>query len=239
MEKTELCDVDISEKLQVTHKNLVTSLDVKIGHLSKPMVAQTKVEAAMEGSPLANLCNKIQLEFSGTDIACTSLSNDCIIFDQDVTVRNVMAAYPFPNTIVVLEVTKEQLMKALNRVSEYFDIEDGEIIVSKRFLEPKIEHFNYDFFMGIEYTINVSKPLGERVENVLFQGHPLGGERTYTLAMNNYRATGTGGYDFYKECKVVKEYGVDIQEVIIDYIVENNEIELLVNTTCSVKMNEI
>lgn len=236
LEKTPLCDIEVFEKLQATNETLVKSLDVEIGHLSKPMELQSKIQSAIEGAPLANLCNKIQLEYSGADIACTSLSNECIVFDQDVTIRNVMAAYPFPNTIVVLEVNKAQIMQVLNRASEYFDIDDEEIVVSKRFLEPKIEHFNYDFFMGIEYTFNVSKPLGQRVENVLFKGKPLSDEVIYTLAMNNYRSTGTGGYDCYKECKVVREYGVDIQEVIIDYIVENKEIELPSKTGCTVKV---
>lgn len=238
LEKTPLCDIEIFDKLQTTNETLVTSLDVEIGRLSKPMALQTKLQSALEGSPLANLCNKIQLEYSKADMACTSLSNECIVFDQDVTIRNVMAAYPFPNTILVLEVTKADIMKALNRVSEYFDMEEGEVVLSKRFLEPKIEHFNYDFFMGIDYTINVSKPLGQRVEDVLFKGSPLKDDTTYTLAMNNYRATGTGGYSFYKECKTVREYGVDIQEVIIDYIVEHKEIELPSKNGCIVKIDE-
>ena len=35
--------------------------------------------------------------------------------------------------------------------------------------------------------------------------------------MNNYRASGAGGYEMYKECKVVKRYGKDMFEILLEY----------------------
>ena len=35
--------------------------------------------------------------------------------------------------------------------------------------------------------------------------------------MNNYRASGAGGYEFFTECPVVKEVQIEMTEIIIDY----------------------
>ena len=42
--------------------------------------------------------------------------------------------------------------------------------------------------------------------------------------MNNYRASGTGGYEFLKACKVVKEIQMEMTEIIIEYFENHNNI---------------
>ena len=42
--------------------------------------------------------------------------------------------------------------------------------------------------------------------------------------MNNYRATGAGGYEFYEDCKRVREILVEMPEVIINYFKNNRNI---------------
>ena len=45
-------------------------------------------------------------------------------------------------------------------------------------------------FIGLNYEVNLSKPAGERIENVTFQGKPLTDDMTLTLCVNDYRYTG-------------------------------------------------
>ena len=45
--------------------------------------------------------------------------------------------------------------------------------------------------------------------------------------MSDYRATGTGGYECYQSCPLVKEYGVDIQELAIEYIKKHQEVQIM------------
>ena len=137
-----------------------------------------------------------------------------------------MAAYQFPNTIKVLEVDEKVLRQALERAAEYFTLKEGEIVISESFLNPKVEHYNYDYFAGFSYTFDISRPIGERVVEIKVNGEPLG-DKKYTLAMSDYRATGTGGYDCYKTCPVVREYAVDIQELAIEYIKEHQLVQIM------------
>lgn len=194
-----------------------TWLDQKVGRFSEAITPLSKLDLALQGSKLASFCNRVQLAHTGADFSCTSLGNNPIGFNKEVTTRDIMAAYQFPNTIKVLEVDEAILRQALERSAEYYTLKDGEIVISECFISPKVEHYNYDFFAGLEYTFDISRPVGERVTKITVNGKPLE-NRKYTIAMSDYRATGTGGYEFYSECPLVKEYGVDIQELIIEYI---------------------
>lgn len=202
-------------------------LDKKLGGFTEEIPALSKLELALHGSRLADFCNQLQLEHSGADFSCISLGNNPIGFKKEVTTRDVMGAYQFPNTIKVLEVDETILRKALERCAEYYTVEaNGEIVISDCFINPKVEHYNYDFFAGLSYTFDVSKPVGERVVEILKDGQPLGNEK-YTLAMSDYRATGTGGYECYQECPVVREYDVDIQALAIEYIRKHGIVEIM------------
>lgn len=119
------------------------------------------------------------------------------------------------------------LKKALERCASYFALrEDGTIEVSQEFLKPKVEHYNYDFFSGIEVTMDIRKPLGARVTSIRYQGRELPEGQTLTLCMNNYRASGTGGYGCYLTCPRVKEQSTEIAELIMDYVLEHGHIQV-------------
>ncbi len=47
--------------------------------------------------------------------------------------------------------------------------------------------------------------------------------------MNNYRASGTGGYEVFTKCKVLKSYQEDFQEVLINYFKKNSFVTLKEN----------
>ena len=159
-------------------------------------------------------------------------------FAKEVTTRDVMGAYQFPNTIKVLEVDEDILRRALERAAEYYTLkEDGTIEISDCFINPKVEHYNYDFFAGMEYTFDLTKPVGERVVEILKDGKPLG-DKKYTIAMSDYRATGTGGYECYQECPIVREYDVDIQALAIEYINNHKLVEIKVTSGLTLKTSK-
>lgn len=201
-------------------------LDKKLGSFTEEIPALGKLELALHGSRLADFCNQLQLEYTGADFSCISLGNNPIGFNREVTTRDVMAAYQFPNTIKVLEVDETVLRQALERCGEYYTLQDGEVVISDCFINPKVEHYNYDFFAGFSYTFDLTRPVGQRVVEINRDGKPLG-DKKYTIAMSDYRATGTGGYECYQSCPLVKEYGVDIQELAIEYIKKHQEVQIM------------
>ena len=232
--------VDVKSQSKVANwvamqENVQVWLDEKLGGFTEEIPPLSKLELALNGSRLADFCNQIQLEFTNADFSCTGLGNNPMGFAKEVTTRDVMGAYQFPNTIKVLELDESILRRALERAAEYFTLkENGEIEISDCFLNPKVEHYNYDFFAGFSYTFDLTKPVGQRVVEILKDGQPLG-DKKYTIAMSDYRATGTGGYECYQECPVVREYDVDIQALAIEYISKHKPVEITVKSNLTLK----
>lgn len=199
-------------------------LDTPVGFLDSDLQPSTHLDMAINGSHLANFINQIQLEESGADISCTSFANSIKGFDKNVTVRDIMSTYMYPNTLVLLEVSREDLKLALERSASYFNNNSGELSVSDLFLKPKVEHYNYDYFANINYTFDLNKEIGNRVTSIKYKGEELSENDRLTLVMNNYRATGAGGYEFYNDCKIIKEILVEMPEVIINYFKNNKNV---------------
>lgn len=196
-----------------------TWLDEPVGFLNQPLLPATKAQMALNGTPIADFFNQIQLEITGADISCTSLANEIKGFDAAVTVRDVVATYIYPNTLCTLEVPGAALATVLETVASYLEIgADGQPEVSQKFLHPKVEHFNFDYFAGLTYEADLRQPVGSRVLNVFVNGNALDVNKKYTVAMNNYRTTGVGGYEVYADCPLLKEEPVEISELIIGYL---------------------
>ena len=199
-------------------------LDKPVGFLDTELLPKSHLEMALEGSLLANFINQIQLDISGADISCTSFANTIKGFSKEVSVRDIVSTYVYPNTLFVLEASYEVIKKALERSAGYFDKENGEVIVSERFLKPKVEHYNYDYYSNIEYTIDLNNPLNNRITSIKYKGKELSPQDKLTLVMNNYRASGTGGYEFFTECPIVKEIQIEMPEIIINYFKEHKNV---------------
>ena len=58
------------------------------------------------------------------------------------------------------------------------------------------------------------------------QGKPIQPEDRFTLVMNNYRATGSGDFECYVGCPVLREVQTEVSELIIQYLAEHDTIEI-------------
>lgn len=63
----------------------------------------------------------------------------------------------------------------------------------------------------------LQKKVGERIGKIFFKGKEVKDKDTFSLVMNNYRATGAGGFDMYKDLKVIKNYDKETSEILLDY----------------------
>lgn len=193
-------------------------LDQVVGHLPKPLLPDTPLRMAAEGSGLADLFNAVQLWATGAQLSASSLANDVAGLPQVVRRRDLLIAYPYTNTLSVLQITGAVLRQALERSAEYFTRnDDGTLRVSDCFLEPKVEHYNYDYYAGVSYAYDISQPVGQRVIRMTVAGKPVAPDDVFTICLNSYRASGTGGYDCYVGCPMVREIGTEMSDLILEY----------------------
>ena len=206
----------LEEKYKYIEENVQDYLDEPIARLSRDYLPDDKIKMAVKGSDLADLINKIQLDYTGADISITSFANVITGLKKDLTTRDVLNTYRFPNTALVLEIDGKTLREALEEDYTYI-VYDGDYKIAKKFLEPKEEHYNFDFFYGIDFDLDLKKEVGKRIGKIYFKGKEVKDSDKFSIVMNNYRATGAGGFDMYKNLRVIKNYDKEISEILLDY----------------------
>jgi 2',3'-cyclic-nucleotide 2'-phosphodiesterase (5'-nucleotidase family) len=137
----------------------------------------------------------------------------------DVTVAQLAKLYPYENTLRAVRITGVQLREYLEQSAKYFSVTDGVLGY-----DPAIPGFNYEMIAGATYTIDVSKPIGARITSLSVRGHRVRPSDTFTMALTNYRAGGTGGYTMLRGAPVVYDRDQDIRQLLIDEVTRRRTI---------------
>jgi 2',3'-cyclic-nucleotide 2'-phosphodiesterase/3'-nucleotidase len=186
-----------------------------IGQSSEELSAR---EGRFRDTAILDLIQKVQMEAGKADVSMVAnFNNEARIPKGPVTVREIAGLYVYENTLVVLEVTGRQLKEALEHSAKYFrGYEPGK--AAAELVDEKIPAYNFDIAEGVTYDLDISKPFGERIQKLNFQGKPVLPEQKFRLATNNYRANGGGGYTMYKDAPVVYRSSELIRDLIIDWV---------------------
>ena len=178
----------------------------------------TAKEARFRDTAILDVIQKVQLEAGKADVSMVASFNlDARIAKGPVTVRDIAGLYVYENTLVVLEVTGQQLKEALEHSAKYFQpYVPGKSLAE--LVNDKIPTYNFDIAEGVTYDLDISKPIGQRIQNLRFRGEPLKPDQKLRLATNNYRVNGGGGYTMYKDAPVVYRSSEEIRELIIDWV---------------------
>ena len=181
-------------------------------------------QARFRDTAILDLIQKVQLEAGSADVSMVASFNaEARIAKGPVTVRDIAGLYVYENTLAVLEVTGQQLKEALEHSAKYFrDYEPGK--TAPELINEKIPAYNFDIAEGVTYELDISKPVGQRIQNLQFRGQPVRPDQKFRLATNNYRVNGGGGYLMYKTAPVVYRSSEEIRELIIDWVERNKNI---------------
>lgn len=175
-------------------------------------------DARLHKHPLVSFINQVQLYFTKADLSGTMLFNEAEGFQSEITMRDLVSTYPYPNTLMMLRINGKILKEYLEKCANYFTIENDEITVDPEYVIPYAEHFNYDMIDGCEYTIKVSNPRGSRITSLTFKGKIVQEEDEFTLALNNYRAGCGGNFHMFKGCEVLLSLQDDMVETLSKYM---------------------
>jgi 2',3'-cyclic-nucleotide 2'-phosphodiesterase/3'-nucleotidase len=178
----------------------------------------TAADARFRDTAILDLIQRVQLEAGKADVSMAAVFNsEARIAKGPVTVRDIAGLYVYENTLVVLEVTGQQFRDALEHSAKYFrPYEPGK--TPAELVDEKIPAYNFDIAEGVSYVLDITKPVGQRIENLQYQGKPLAPTQKLRLATNNYRVNGGGGYTMYKGAPVVYRSSAEIRELIIDWV---------------------
>ena len=218
IEPTEHANAEAAALLEPLQQRVNTWLDTPAGRLSLPLRCQDHLDSALYGCPLANFVNQVQMWLSGAQVSTCALPNEYKGLPKNVTIRDVVSTYIYSNTLLVLEMDWDTLKQYIERSACYFALEEGKVILGETFTRPKVQHYNYDFFSGVDYVIDVSRPVGQRVTSIRLNGRELQAEDKVSICVNSYRRGGTSGYDMVSAAPVLREVQTDVADAIIEYI---------------------
>jgi 2',3'-cyclic-nucleotide 2'-phosphodiesterase/3'-nucleotidase len=197
---------------QEGHRATLTYATTAIGTTSVPWRADS---ARVAPTPLIDFILDVERRASGAQLASTAaFSLDASLPAGPITVARLSALYPYDNTLRAVRLSGAQLRAYLEQSARYFRRNaDGSVDV-----DPSIPGFNYDIVAGVDYTIDVSRPVGERITTLAFNGRPVAPTDTFTMALNNYRQTGGGGFAMLRDAPVVYDKQLEIRQLLIDEV---------------------
>ncbi len=224
-------DVRIEEIVGDVEALAQTWLDQPIGYATGDMSISSHADARLHEHPLIEFINRVQLHVSGASISNTALFDNLSPgFGERITMRDIVSNYVYPNTLRVIRISGSDMKAALEKSAEYFELgPEGDIVVHPAFLTPKPQHYNYDMWEGIEYVLDISRPVGRRVVKLERNGQPVVEDERFDVVMNNYRAGGGGDFAMFQGKPVVKDIPTDMVELLADYIRERGRIEASAN----------
>src|SRR5215208_6965504 len=197
-----------------------------IGESPEELTAQ---EARFRDTAILDLIQKVQLEAGKADVSMVaSFNSEARIAKGPVSVRDIAGLYVYENTLAVLEVTGKQLKDALEHSAKYYKpYEPGKSL--RELIDEKIPAYNFDLAEGVAYRIDITRPIGDRIQNLRFKNQPVLPTQKFRLATNNYRVNGGGGYTMYKNAPVVYRSSEEIRELIIDWVERNKTVPVKPN----------
>jgi len=214
-------DPEIVKLAEPYHRATQEWLSRTIGWSDRELLAR---DARFMDSAILDLVQRVQLDAGQADVSLAAVFNpQARIPRGPVTVRDIASLYVYENTLVVIEVTGEQLKAALEHAARYFKpYVQGK--TAAELVDEKIPGYNFDVAEGVSYEIDLTKPIGQRIQNLRFRGQPVRSDQKFRLATNNYRYNGGGGYTMLKGAPVVRRTSEEIRELIIEWVAKHKKI---------------
>lgn len=213
------------------HNQVVEYVNTPIGYAAGDFTPKDPVKgipaAQVQDTAVLDLINRVQLENTGADISSAALFvADSTINRGPVSIKDAARIYKYSNTLYAVKITGEELKNYLESTAAYYNTyQPGDITIS---FDPEIRGYAYDMFQGIDYKIDISEPVGNRIKELRFKGKPVRDKQTFKLALNNYRYSGLSSDGIISNDPYYKsEEG--IREMIIEYIDQQEKIEPLVD----------
>lgn len=218
-----------------------TAADNRIMEIARPYheMAERYLDAPVAESPadvdsrlgrvediaLLDAVHIVQLYYAKADVSFASLFNPRVRVPKGpVTVRQIAALYLYDNELYAVEGNGRMVKDALENAARYFISCQGASCLQPPLTNPRVIGYNFDTAEGVEYEIDLTRAEGDRIRNLRWHGRPLLPEQKLRIAVNNYRAGGSGGYTMFTGAKTIWQSSEDIRTLMIQYYTEHRQL---------------
>ncbi len=213
------------KKLEKQNKVLLDYVNREIATFTSGVTSR---DSYFGSSPFVDMIHRIQLDITKADLSFAApLSFDVGIKPGIVTVGDMFKLYRFENLLYTMSLSGSEINKYLEfSYSDWLSTmkgpddhmlkfrldEKGNPVIRNGEAWLRNQPYNFDSAVGIDYTVDISKPEGKRVKILSFSdGRPFDPSEVYNVALNSYRGNGGGGHLI----EGVGLRGSDLQERLI------------------------
>lgn len=197
----DVVDERMADEFRDDFDAVVAFTNRKVGTLGMDLLSR---EAFTGMSDFVNLIHTVQLGVDEADISFAApLSTNGTVGKGDVIYNDMFTIYPYENQLFVVRMRGSEIRNYLEYSYDQWIQTPGDHVLNIRqgedprygtsrwsFLYPT---YNFDSAAGIVYTVDVTKPKGQRVRIIsLADGRPFQKNGWYNVAMTSYRASGGG-----------------------------------------------
>lgn len=174
-------------------------------------------------SDYINLVHTVQLKATGAQISFAApLSFDGVVEPGTVIYNDAFTIYPYENDLYVLQLKGSEIKSYLEYSYDSWIQTPGEHVLRiVNEADPRTgaqrwsfvgRTYNFDSAAGLVYTVDVTKPYGQRIEiKSLADGSEFDPNQWYRVAMTSYRASGGGNLIF--EGAGLSRMGLDLRVI--------------------------
>jgi len=196
------------------HRETVAYVTTPIGSTSERWSADS---ARFKDTPLIDFILETERKAAGSDLASTAaFSTDVVMGPGPITIAQVAQLYPYDNTLRAVQISGKQLRDYLEFSSRYYRTPASPTAPLET--DPHIPGYNFDIVSGVDYVMDVSRPVGSRIARLDYKGAAVRDNDSFTMALNNYRQTGGGGYAMLSSAPVVYDKQQEIRQLLIDEV---------------------
>jgi 2',3'-cyclic-nucleotide 2'-phosphodiesterase/3'-nucleotidase len=196
--------------------------------VARSTVELSAAESRFKDTPILDFINHVQTEtvtaaLAGTEYAslpvlsiAAPFSRTAVFPQGDVKIKDVAGLYIFDNTLEAVVLTGAEVRAYLEYSAKYFrTLAPGAPVDPAAISDPAVPDYNYDVFSGIDYDIDISRPVGERITRLPWAGAAAAPDARFVVAVNNYRRSGGGNFP-----GIVKEQVYNAQQEIRQLLID-------------------
>lgn len=210
-------DAELMQAMRYVHDFSVKDANTVIGYITADFLPHENdipgiPTAQIQDTALVDLINIVQLHYTGADVSLAALFDaNSDLRAGDFRKKDSVNVYKYDNTLMAVKVTGANLKEIMEQYAgAYFnEYREGDVTIS---FNPNIRLYNFDMFAGVDYEIDISKPVGERIVNLMFDGQPLEADTELVLALNNYRYGALLGMDLLSEDDLVFDSTIELAD---------------------------
>ena len=136
-----------------------------------------------------------------------------------LTLRSAADLYFYPNTLSAVKTDGAGLKAWLEKSAQRFNRIDPTKAGEQELINSRFTGYNFDQIQGgIHYVIDVSKPVGERITSLTYNGKTVTPAEPFVIVTNNYRASGGGHFPGLDGSNIVMAAPDGTREILAKWI---------------------